>query len=137
MKVLSLHHVSLPVSDLARSIAFYRDVLGLETIERPPFSFAGAWFRLADRELHLVDGVDPTFRAGKPAQGRDLHFAVRVDSFSAALNHLRSQGFSEDAPPGDLRRFVVSRAPATGYPQIFLLDPDRHLIEINAASVNS
>ena len=39
-----IHHVSLPVSDLARSVAFYRGVLGLRHIDRPGSTSKGAWF---------------------------------------------------------------------------------------------
>jgi catechol 2,3-dioxygenase-like lactoylglutathione lyase family enzyme len=41
VRIQSLHHVALPVSDLARAAKFYREVLGLEELERPHFSFAG------------------------------------------------------------------------------------------------
>ncbi|HJX30081.1 MAG TPA: VOC family protein [Thermoanaerobaculia bacterium] len=54
MDVRVLHHVSLPVGDLERSRRFYREVLGLEEIARPPFPFPGAWFRLGDRELQTA-----------------------------------------------------------------------------------
>ena len=56
MDVRLLHHVSLPVGDLERSRRFYREVLGLAEIARPPFPFPSAWFRLGDRELHLIGG---------------------------------------------------------------------------------
>jgi catechol 2,3-dioxygenase-like lactoylglutathione lyase family enzyme len=50
-----LHHVALTTSDLERSRAFYRDILGLVEIERPPFSFPGAWFQVGDSwQLRLI-----------------------------------------------------------------------------------
>ena len=55
MKVLELNHVAIHVTDVERSVAFYRDVLRLEPIPRPAFTFPGAWFRLGvDQELHLI-----------------------------------------------------------------------------------
>ena len=43
------HHVSFSVSDLEASLAFYRDVLGLEPIERPDFGLPGAWLEAPGR----------------------------------------------------------------------------------------
>ena len=43
MLIDDIHHVSLNVSDVDRSLGFYRDLLGLRPLERPAFSFAGAW----------------------------------------------------------------------------------------------
>ena len=31
---------------------------------------------------------------------------------------------------------MILRAPMTGYPQLYLNDPDRHLIEVNAAMLD-
>jgi glyoxylase I family protein len=44
LTIESIHHVSIPipVADLERSKTFYREVLGLKEIERPPFDFPGA-----------------------------------------------------------------------------------------------
>ena len=122
MDVRVLHHVSLPVGDLVRSRRFYREVLGLEEIARPPFPFPGAWFRLDDRELHLI--------AGEDADPRRLHFAVRVASFWRALEHLRDRGYREDAREGDPMRVLALPRSVVGYPQLYVLDPDRHLERI-------
>ena len=131
--VTALHHVALPVSDLERSTRFYRDVLGLRQIERPAaFDFPGAWFALGDGQLHLIERRDATFRTGKPLDSRDVHFAVRVASYDAMFDHLRALGYSADAPTDDIRRMKANRRPNAGFPQIFVLDPDRHVVEINA-----
>ena len=61
----TLHHVAVSVSDLARAKGFYGGVLGLEEIARPRFPFDGAWYRIGNREVHLIVSRDPTFRAGK------------------------------------------------------------------------
>ena len=35
MQIADIHHVSLNVSDLERSVGFYRDVLGMHLLPRP------------------------------------------------------------------------------------------------------
>ena len=52
---LTLHHISLPVRDVDRALGFYSEVLGLPTLARPDFSFAGAWLGAADRQIHLIE----------------------------------------------------------------------------------
>ena len=137
MDIRLLHHVSLPVSDLERSRRFYREVLGLAEIERPPFPFPGAWFRLGDRELHLIAGEGTVPRgAEEGTDPRQLHFAVRVASFRAALEHLRERGYREDAREGDPTRVLALPRSVVGYPQLYVLDPDRHLIEVNAEKLD-
>lgn len=128
----SLHHVSLPVSDLDRARQFYGGLLKLTEIERPPFAFPGAWYQVGDRQLHLiVSDTNPTFRRGKPADSRDGHFAIRVQSYRAALEYLHAEGYHPGAAD-PLKKTKESPSGTVGYPQIFLLDPDHHTIEINA-----
>lgn len=129
-----LHHVAISVSDLARAKAFYGDVLGLEEIARPAFPFDGAWYRVGNQEVHLIVSRDPTFRTGKGVTLEDGHFALRATSFREALAHLESKGCREggDEPGRSMR---VNTKSVTGYPQIHILDPDRNVVEINAASL--
>jgi len=146
-----LHHVSLPVRDLARARSFYTATLGLEEIPRPPAfehgpnSFGGAWFALGAGQLHLilVDPVrakdfPPTFRAGRGIDSRDIHLSLRVPSFAEALRQLRGQGYR----PGHADPFRALRVnpnlphEGAGFPQLNLLDPDRHVVEINAATLD-
>ena len=135
MDIEGLHHVSLPVTDLDRARRFYIEVLGLREIERPPFDFPGAWFEAGAGQLHLIARADATYRAGKGVDSRDIHYAVRVTSFRAALEHLQSHGYREDAED-ELLRMKVNRHATAGFPQIYILDPDRNVIEINAAQLD-
>ena len=134
LRVSALHHVALPVSDLERSRRFYREVLGLRELERPAaFDFPGAWFAAGDGQLHLIERQGGTLRVGKPVDSRDVHFAVRVDDFDAALAHLRAAGYRDDVPADHPLWLRWNRRPNAGFPQIFILDPDRHVIELNVA----
>ena len=137
LEITELHHVSLPVADVERSKQFYGGVLGLEEIQRPPFDFPGAWYRAGDRQLHLIqDDGDATLRGDKGVDSRDAHFALRVRSFRETLAHLESQGFREDLDDADPRKLKASPHATAGFPQIYVLDPDRNVVEINAAELD-
>ena len=146
LKIGTLHHVSLPVSNIKEAREFYRDVLGLEEDPgRPNFPFEGAWFKLGDRTLHLIvptPDEHPTFRTEKAIDSHDTHFAIRVPSFSDAIAYLESKGFRQTADRNpvptvaDPRPMRVNAAGLAGFPQIYILDPDRNVIEINAEKEN-
>jgi len=134
IEIMDLHHISLPVTDLERSRAFYRDVLGLREIARPGFDFQGAWFAVGDRQLHLIVHDQPTLRT-RGIDSHDVHFAVRVKSYRATVAFLESQGYARNARE-ETRRLRGNPAGKAGFPQIFILDPDRHVIELNAERVD-
>jgi catechol 2,3-dioxygenase-like lactoylglutathione lyase family enzyme len=117
MRINQLNHVAIHVEDVERSCRFYADVLGLEALPRPAFSFPGAWFRLGPgQELHIIGE-----RGEQPfAQERANHFALRVESVldaEAALNNTGTE-------------FMGPRRRPDGAWQIFLTDPDDHWIEL-------
>jgi glyoxylase I family protein len=131
LQIETLHHVSLPVTDLARAKSFYANVLELVEIERPPFDFPGAWYLVGDRHLHLIVSEHLTFRPTNAINSRDIHFAIRVSSYRAALQHLAAKGYRTDASDERLK-LRENPAGTAGFPQLYLLDPDRNVIEINA-----
>ncbi len=135
LEIETLHHITLTVTDLDRSKRFYAEVLGLREIPRPPFDFPGCWFALGDRQLHLIQRSDGTTRGARGLDSRDVHFAIRVRNFEETVLALRSKGYREDRPNDDLMKIKVSPGATAGFPQIFILDPDRHVIEINAERV--
>jgi glyoxylase I family protein len=132
MAQLALHHVNVVVSDLPRSLAFYQKLFGLTIIERPPFRNAGAWLACGPLQVHLSLYPPGSFRTGN-VDGADTHFAFRAEDFDGALATLIASGFSEDAAEDDPMRVMVRRDGPAGFPQLFLLDPDRNIIEINGA----
>jgi catechol 2,3-dioxygenase-like lactoylglutathione lyase family enzyme len=137
MKVEAIHHVSLGVTDLERSRRFYSEILGLDEITRPPFGFPGLWFSAgASQQVHLIVHPQSTFRTGKGLDTRDGHFAVRVTSYRQTVDHLRSKGYCEDVGDDEFQRMILKPHPTAGFPQIYILDPDRNVIEINAAQLD-
>ena len=135
IKIETLHHVSLPVSDLKRAGQFYESILGLEKIERPPFDFDGAWYQLGDRQLHLIVHEGSTFRAGKGVDSHDIHFAIRVNSYRDTRDFLRSKGYRPDADD-EFKKMRENPKATAGFPQLYIMDPDRNVIELNAEQLD-
>lgn len=116
----------LVISDLEKSHAFYRDVLGAELYREyggtsAVFKFAGCW-------LLLVTGGDPT--EDKPtvtfvppdSPDRVSHqMTMRVPDCMAAYETLRERGATFLTPPKDWG----------GEIRAFFRDPDGHLLEIS------
>jgi catechol 2,3-dioxygenase-like lactoylglutathione lyase family enzyme len=124
LTVQRIHHTAVIVTDVERAKRFYGGVLGLQEIPRPDFPFGGAWYAVgANQELHLI--VYPEAQATRGSttiDPRDGHFAMRVASYSAALEHLRRHGIACRELPANL----------TPYAQIYVTDPDGNVIELNA-----
>ncbi len=133
MNYQSIHHTALPVTDLERSRRFYLEIMGLREISRPPFSFPGAWFDIGNGDqVHLIVYPGQTFRAGKTLETRDVHFALRVPSFREAVEYFHAKGYREDAAD-EFQRVIVSPHATAGFPQLYVMDPDRNVIEVNSA----
>ena len=121
IRTMQLNHVAIHVADVEKSVAFYRDVLGLVRIERPDFNFPGAWLYSDGRAIvHLVD-LSPSSEPQKPDSGVVHHVAFISRGFRAMKERLRGKGVSFDSrevPGGDVW-------------QIFIRDPNGVMIELN------
>lgn len=129
IRVTALDHFVLRVRDLERSIAFYRDVLGLpiESLDeyragQRPFVSA----RVADQLIDLVP--DPAYdpEAGLYSGGF-MHLCVRVAGslVDEVIPRLRENGVElvEETP--------VPRLGATGYGgSVYVRDPDGYVVEV-------
>ena len=123
IEVETLHHVSVAVTELGRARQFYGDILGLPEIPRPPFDFSGAWYRVGDRQLHLIVHPDtPTVRGTTEIDSRDGHYGLRVRSYRQTVEYLDVRGVPHRDKPRN----------KTPWPQIYLTDPDGNVIELNA-----
>ena len=126
--IRELHHVNMPVKDLTRSKEFYKNTLGLTEIDRPDFGFPGAWFSLpSGQHIHLVENSNGTFREPKfemeNIQPADIHFALRVDDDSQRMKIINKA--TQICPP-KIDPFKKN----VNFTQIYILDPDAHIIEI-------
>jgi glyoxylase I family protein len=117
--VQAIHHVSLIVAETARALDFYQGILGLELApERPDLSFPGAWLRVGDRQIHLLELPNPDPVEGRPAHGgRDRHLAMRVSSLDEVTARLDAAGLG----------YSLSRS---GRRALFCRDPDGNALEL-------
>ena len=114
MTPTALHHTSIRVADLARSIPFYEGVLGLRAVPRPELGIAGRWYGIGGSQLHLIEGAVPAaaFDPSGP------HFALAVADLDAVRAELRAAGVEML----DL-----------GSNQLWVRDPDGNVIELTDA----
>ena len=127
-RILHLDHLVLRVSDVARMIAFYRDVIGC-TVEKVQERLGLHQLRAGASLIDLVDVAGPLGRAGgraPGAEGRNLdHLCLRIEPFDEAAlrEHLGRFGIAA----GD----VGSRYGAEGEgPSLYLQDPEGNMVEL-------
>jgi glyoxylase I family protein len=128
LRISGIHHITLLCADVDRSASFYRDLLGMQLVERshnPDDPNAE----------HLLFGPDgatggtmvtvmayPDLEEGYVGRGSTHHFALGVESddeLSAWRDYLRSRGVD-----------VTDVYDRGQFKSIYLRDPDGHLVEI-------
>lgn len=122
-RVTSLAHVNIKVADVAATVAFYEQVIGLQQVARPPFPFPGAWLGFGDDALiHLMGGDRAVGADGRVATGSGSidHVSFWARGYAAQRARLEQFGlpFREASPP------------QTTLAQIFFFDPNGVMIEL-------
>jgi len=131
---VQLHHVSLVTTDPEISADFYQSVFQLQRLPRPPFKIEGVWLDCGPTlQLHLTKHLSGNFRT-RGVDNNDVHFAFRTDDFEGVLARLLAAGFREDAPDDDPMKILVNRSGMAGFLQLYVMDPDRNIIEVNTAT---
>ena len=121
MSVGLLDHYNIRTGNLAETVSFYENVLGLTNGDRPNFSFPGAWLYSEGRAvLHLID-ISQTDEQAASGSGCIDHVAFVSSGFEAMKKHLASTGYEYEA------RIV----PGGRLWQIFVRDPNGVLLELN------
>jgi catechol 2,3-dioxygenase-like lactoylglutathione lyase family enzyme len=126
MPLESLEHALVLTDDLEATRAFYRDVLGFETGERPDLPFPGYWLYLEGVPcLHIAE------RAAYEAQLERMGLR-RSDG---PVDHLAFAATDHDALAARLEAAgipaVSNDVPAAGIRQLFFDDPNGVRIELN------
>ena len=111
-------HAGLLVDDTERSLKFYQGVLGLELeATRPDLGYPGAWLRVGQQQLHLLELPNPDPVAGRPAHGgRDRHLALRIADIDELRCALDAAG-------------IAYSQSKSGRRALFCRDPDGNALE--------
>lgn len=116
MKIYAIDHVQLamPAGEEEKAREFYRDVLGIEEMPKPPHLArrGGVWFERGSLKIHL--GVEKDFRPAKKA-----HPALLVEGLNELVEKCRTAGYE-----------VVSDEPLEGYERVYVSDPFGNRIEL-------
>lgn len=118
MSIRAIHHVSLLVTDTARALGFYRDLLGMVQVARPELGFPGAWLAIGEGQLHLLELPKPDPCEGSSVHvGRDRHLALAVTELDILVMRLEAVG-------------VACTRSRSGRQAVFCRDPDGNGIEL-------
>ena len=130
IEIRGIDHVVLRVTELARSLHFYCEVLGCEE-ERRIEKLGLVQLRAGAALIDLVDLTRPLGAAGGAPpgpEGRNVdHLALQLERFdeSELRAHLEAHGVE----PGE----VAERYGAGGYGgSMYIRDPDGNVIELKA-----
>ena len=149
MKAKSISHIAVCVRDLDRSLAFYRDILGMTvTLDAIQDTRGGSrtqtYKHQRDRRrvahVHWNDGQEPylvmTCHPGDQADGNPIkldqigvsHFSFTVDDLPAFADELIAKGVEI---PGGIDTFKNSHGNLSSF---YVLDPDGILVQFDCGT---
>lgn len=91
--IQQIHHVSIIVSNTDKALDFYHRLLGLPIDEnRPDLGFAGAWLKVGEQQIHLLEVANPDPVDERPEHGgRDRHTAFNVLHLAELITRLEAE----------------------------------------------
>jgi lactoylglutathione lyase len=142
---LALANVGLHVEDVDRSLAFYRDLLGLEvrfdygwqsdprllaitdTADATGIRIVNLVSAGSETSITLVElrGIERTAVSAGFQDPGTMHLAFRVDSLDSLYERITAAGYRALAPPS-----VVSGGAPGKAKIVFLVDPDGFAVEL-------
>jgi catechol 2,3-dioxygenase-like lactoylglutathione lyase family enzyme len=140
-RILAEDHTGITVSNLERSLAFWRDVLGFELSHRAHHTgglasevtgVPGAEISLAvlkgyGHKIELLEYLAPAGRKQldlRPCDVGSVHVAFTVDNLDAVLNAIAASGWHAAGKPQTLES-----GPNAGKRVVYVRDPDGTTIE--------
>ena len=140
-----LHHAGMTVTDLERSLAFWRDALGMETVVDQ--ESRGGYFEaitgehdVVVRTHHLAFGGTGArvelFQFLSPAGGRhvsrpaDVGFAHVCVAIDDGLDELLARLVTAGGTPVTPEPVPIDRGANTGGRALYVRDPDGHVLEL-------
>lgn len=142
-QIIGADHTGITVTNLERSLAFWRDVLGFELshrahqageLAREITGVPGAEISLAvlktpgGHKIELLEYLAPPDRKQadlKPCDVGSVHIALTVDDLDAVLSAIAASGWDAAGQPQTLRT-----GPNTGKRVVYVRDPDGTTIEL-------
>lgn len=128
MRVEALDHVNIIAADLDATCLFYAELLGLERRDAPPplTPATAQWMHdAADRAILHINSLDCVRAYNREVvpgpTGSIHHVALRCDGYDETVARLDARG----------AEYQVNLIAAIGLRQIFTLDPDGVLLELN------
>ena len=121
-----LNHIAVYVVNLKASTAFYKDIIGLDTIPEPFHDGKHTWFGVGVKShLHLIEGATE-----KTVHNKNTHLCFSVPSVNEFVKTLEKNKIEYEDWPGAKNKITTR---VDGVKQIYFKDPDGYWIEINDA----
>lgn len=145
-RIVSTDHTGITVSNLERSLAFWRDVLGFELshtahqkgeFAREITGVEGAEIELAvlktpgGHKIELLEYLAPTDRKRgnlRPCDVAFVHVALLVEDLEAMLDKISASGWKAAGKPQ-----MLTKGPNAGKRVVYVRDPDGTTIELMQA----